>query len=240
MRIGALITAALLINACSGRGEDRQYEYEEEMYLSLDGSATLFVNSSVPVLNALRGAAFDAQARLDRAAVREFYSTPVSRVVRVTSSRRRNRVFAHVRLEIPDVRRLGEAPPFAWSTYELVRQGAGLAYRQRVGVPTGATEHVRALGDAIVAFRIHVPSEIVHHNSPAAVQRGNILEWEQPLAERLRGEPVVVDVQMRAESILHRTLRLFGGALAAVAAAFGIVIWWAVHRGVHPSRVQDA
>ena len=44
--------------AC-GSGLFRQYEYEEEMYLSLDGSATMYVNSSIAALNALRGTAFD-------------------------------------------------------------------------------------------------------------------------------------------------------------------------------------
>src|SRR5262245_33505935 len=102
MRIGAvmLAAAALVLSACSG-GFFRQYEYEEEMYLSLDGSATVFVHSSVPALNALRGSTFDPRpnARLDRDAVRDFFSTPVTRVTRVSSSRRNNRVFAHIRVE---------------------------------------------------------------------------------------------------------------------------------------------
>jgi hypothetical protein len=33
----------------------RQYEYEEDMFLSLDGSATITVSASIPALNALRG-----------------------------------------------------------------------------------------------------------------------------------------------------------------------------------------
>ena len=39
--------------ACAGTATlFRQYEYEEEVYLSLDGSATIYVNSSIPALNA--------------------------------------------------------------------------------------------------------------------------------------------------------------------------------------------
>ena len=57
MRIRAvvLLVAALSVS-CGGDGGGlfRQYEYEEEMYLSLDGSATIYVNSSVAALNALR------------------------------------------------------------------------------------------------------------------------------------------------------------------------------------------
>ena len=63
MRIGLAVLAVLLLAAAigCGRGLFRQYQYEEEVYLSLDGSATIYVNSSVPVLNALRGASFDVR-----------------------------------------------------------------------------------------------------------------------------------------------------------------------------------
>ena len=41
--------------ACSGRVLKPQYQYEEELYLDLDGSATLNLNASVASLVALRG-----------------------------------------------------------------------------------------------------------------------------------------------------------------------------------------
>ena len=64
--------AATLASACAGGGLFRQYEYEEDIYLSLDGTATVYVNSSVPALNALRGTALNTSptARLDRDAIR--------------------------------------------------------------------------------------------------------------------------------------------------------------------------
>ena len=243
MRIGPvmLVAAALAASACSGPGGLlRQYEYEEEMYLSLDGSATVFVHSSVPALNLLRGSTFDSRpnARLDRAAVRQFFSTPVTRVTRVSSSRRNNRVFAHVRLEVADVRRLAEAAPFAWSTYQIDEADDRVKYLQKVGRPASA--ETAAAGDEIVAFRLHLPSEIVYHNSPSTIQRGNILRWEQTLAERAHGEPVTIDVRMRGQSILYRTLLMFGAALAAVAFTFAAIIWWVVRRGGRPSRAQHA
>ena len=74
MRVRAvvLLVAALSVS-CGGGGLFRQYEYEEEMYLSLDGSATIYVNSSMVALNALRGTSFntDPAAGVDRAAVRD-------------------------------------------------------------------------------------------------------------------------------------------------------------------------
>ena len=48
-----LATIATSID-CSGV-LSRKYEYEEDIYLALDGSATVYVNAAVPALVALRG-----------------------------------------------------------------------------------------------------------------------------------------------------------------------------------------
>ena len=58
----ALLVVTLTPACGSGAGLFRQYEYEEEMYLSLDGTATVYVNSSVPALNALRGSTLRYEA----------------------------------------------------------------------------------------------------------------------------------------------------------------------------------
>ena len=82
-------------------------------------------------------------------------------------------------------------------------------------------------GHEVVAFRLHLPSKINFHNSGTDVRRGNILVWEQPLAERLRGAPVELEAHMATQSILFRTLWLFGLTFIVVAVSFGLVIWWA-------------
>src|ERR1035437_7140397 len=131
MRIRARAMAMILLAiattvACgSGPGLFRQYEYEEEAYLSLDGTATVYVNSSVAALDALRGASFDASptARLDREEVRAYSSTPNTHVTRISESRRSGRRFVHVRLDVDDIRRLAGAAPFAWSSYRFERDG---------------------------------------------------------------------------------------------------------------------
>jgi hypothetical protein len=86
-------------------------------------------------------------------------------------------------------------------------------------------------GDEIVAFRMHVPSEVLFHNSTDGVRRGNIIEWVQPLSLRLRGEPLELRVQMAPESILFNTLLLFGSTVVAAAAAFALAIWWIARHG---------
>jgi hypothetical protein len=236
-RAAALVVAmAVAMPACgggvdtTGGGFFRQYEYEEEVYLSLDGAATVYVSASLAALNALRGATFAAapNAPLDREAVRAFFSTPVTRVSgEINASRRSNRRFVHVKLDVDDIRRLGEAAPFAWSAYEFRRADGLFVYRQAIGPPTGADPGgVGWTGREIVAFRLHLPSKIEYHNSGQEVGRGNILTWEQPLADRLRGTALLLDARMEPQSILYRTLWLFGWTAAAVAVTFALVIWW--------------
>ncbi len=59
--------------------------------------------------------------------------------------------------------------------------------------------------------------------------------WEQPLADRLRGVPLVLDARMETQSILYRTLWLFAATFLAVAVAFAITIWWILRRGKTPA-----
>jgi hypothetical protein len=233
----ALIVASA---ACAGTGVFRQYEYEEEVYLALDGTATVYVNSSIPALNALRGTSFDANpaARVDRDALRAYFSTPTTHVTWVRPSRRSNRRFLHVRLEVDDVRRLGEAAPFAWSSYGFENAADLFVYKQTVGAAAGKDAGtVGWTGGEIVAFRLHLPSKIRWQNSGHGTGRGNILGWEQPLADRLRGVPIEIEARMDPESILYRTLWLFGATFLAVAIAFGFVIWWVMRRGAPPQPV---
>ena len=234
MRILFAVVLAVATAGCGGQ-LFRQYEYEEEMYLSLDGSATVYVNSSIPALNALRGASFDPRpnAPLDRAAVRQYFTTPATRVMRLSASRRENRRFIHVRLEVDDVRSLDEAGPFAWSSYQFSSDGRQVSYVQRVGgVAAHSDELTQWTGDELVAFRMHLPSRILFHNAGAGnPQRGNILAWVEPLADRLNGTPLTLEARMEPQSILYSTLLLFGATILGVAAMFAGLIWWVLRRG---------
>jgi hypothetical protein len=232
----ALMLAAAVASAQCRRDLFRQYEYEEEIYLKVDGSASVIVNASIPALAVLRGAALDVdpQAAVDRDRIRAFYTTPTTRVTRVSRPWRRNgRRFVQIRVQTDDVRALARAAPFAWASYEF-RQSAGrLVYVQTLG-GTAASEVARPswTGSEIVAVRMHVPSRIVFHNVPSReVERGNILTWEQPLAERLRGTPLRAEVRMETESILARTLTIFGLAAVAALTLLAAVVYWVRSRG---------
>ena len=240
-RAAALVLAAVTavaVSACGGGADGgpggagffRQYEYEEEVYLSLDGSATVYVHTSLAALNALRGTSYATapNAPLDRDAVKAFFSTPVTHVNgQISASRRSNRRFIHVKLDINDIRQLDEAAPFAWSKYEFARDGDLYVFKQRLGSAAGKdVGDVGWTGREIVGFRLHLPSKIEYHNTRREVGRGNILTWEQPLTERLRGTALLLDARMAQQSILYRTLWLFGWTFMAVVITFCVVIWW--------------
>ena len=230
-----MVAAALVLSACGGRLVKKQYEYEEELYLGLDGSATLNVNASVPALVALRGVDLNAspRARFERERIRAFYEGPGVTITALNSSRRYGRRFVHMSMDIADVRSLQRLAPFAWSTYRFAREGDVYEFKQAVGAPAG-----RSVSDAgwdgseLVVFRMHLPSKIAYHNAPShRTERGNILEWEQTLADRLRGTPIEIDVQMETQSILARTLLLFGATIVAAFATLAAIIWWVARRG---------
>jgi hypothetical protein len=236
MAVFTAVFTAIFTAACGGGGFFRQYEYEEEMYLSLDGSATLYVNSSVAALNALRGTSFDPDpaARLDRDAIRDYFTTAVTSVARQPSlSRRSGRLFVHVRVDVADITKLGEAAPFSWSAYQFARNGDQFRYLQTMtGGAAAARPDATWTGEELTAVRVHLPSRIVFHNAGRGnPQRGNILGWEQSLTARLAGEPLVMEARMDAQSVLYRTLFLFFVTFLVVAVGFVVLIWLIVRRG---------
>src|SRR4026209_2433803 len=112
--VPVIVVAVLTLSACSGL-VTKHYEYEEEMYLALDGSATLNVNASVPALVALRGLDLNPspQTRFDRDRIRRLYEGPGVTVTALSSSRRHGRRFVHVSMNVADVRAFGTLAPFA-------------------------------------------------------------------------------------------------------------------------------
>jgi hypothetical protein len=213
----------------------RKYEYEEDVYLRLDGSATVYVNAAVPALVALRDAPLplDPTARLDRNVVRAFYQGSGVSVASVSLSRREGRRYVHLRLEVDDIRRLSELAPFAWSRYQFVDRGGLWVFTQEVTAAAGKdVGDVGWQGDELVAVRLHLPSVIQFHNAPSrTTERGNILSYEQPLTERVKGAPLGIEVHMEQDSILFQTLALFGGMALLALAALGLFIWWVRRMG---------
>jgi hypothetical protein len=238
------IALALSTAGCGGGVFGKIYEYDEDLYLSPDGSADLIVNASIASLVSLRGLDLptDPAARLDPDRIRAAFQSSVAEVRRVSRPwRRKGRRFIQVRLHVPDVRKLSEVRPLAWSAYELFERDGQVVFRQTVGPSAhrpGTLQNVGWQGGELVAFRLHLPSRIVWHNAreldsneTSDIARGNILAWEQLLTDRLDGRPISIEVRMDRQSILYRTLWLFAGAFAAAVALIALLIWWAVRKG---------
>jgi hypothetical protein len=230
-----IVAVALLLGSGCRNVLPRQYEYDEQFDVSLDGSATAYVNASVPALVALRGIELDTRpaARLDRAALRRFFSGNGVNVTRISASRRHGRRFIHLRIDVDDVRKLHESKAFSWETASLRREGDRYLYIQRVGAPAGReVGDVGWTGGELVAFRLHLPARIRFHNAPShRVERGNLLEWEQSLADRLKGVPIRMEARMDKESILYTTLTLFAAMAGLVLITFALIIWMVVRKG---------
>src|SRR5512139_1366541 len=196
----AVLVGAVCLTACGGSGLVKHYEYDEEIYLSVDGSATMYLNASIPALVALRGADLDVRptAILDRAKVRRLFTTEATRVTRVSRWRRFGRQFVQVRLAVDDVTKLGSAAPFSWATYRIERRDDLVVYRQQLGAAAGKpVGDVGWNGSELIAVRVHMPSRVRYHNAGAGnLKRGNILVWEQSLAERRAGKPLEIEARI--------------------------------------------
>jgi hypothetical protein len=212
-----------------------QYEYDETLELSLDGSAIVYVNGSVEALMALHGLDLnpDPRVRFDRSTIREIYRAPGVVVRRVSLSRRSARRFVHVTLRVDDISRLKAVKPLAWSTYQLTRIGDEYRYEQYVN--ESARRHVPVVGwtgRELVAFRVHLPSRVTFHNAGERnLRRGNVLVWEGSLADRLAANPARFEARMEAQSILYRTLWIFVLTFLSAVTTLAFIVWLVMRQG---------
>jgi hypothetical protein len=224
----------LMCAACHTLGLVKQYEYDERVELSLDGSAVVDITASIPALVALRGATLsvDPEARFDRESFRILYAGPGVAVRELSAFRRHGRRFVHVRLDVSDIAQLQRLAPLSWSRYRLDRLEGEFRFVQEVGPAAQVNVgDVGWTGRELIAFRVHFPSRINFHNSPLDTERGNILVWEQTLKERLSGTPLRMEARIQTESILYRTLWLFGGTFTAAMLVMAGVVWWVSRKG---------
>jgi len=246
----ALLVALAVASACRSPFAP-DYEYEEQLYLSVDGSARVTVDASLAALAALRGVAIETspRARLDREQLRRLFETGGCRVMRIGQPwYRHGRRFVQIQLSTKDVRTLSRCGPLGWSRYAFEPAGQReLSYYQLVGAAAGADPGpVNWNGSELVAFKLHLPSKVTYHNvrrladnSTGEIERGNILTWAQRLADRRAGTPVEIKVTMERESILYRTLWLFGGSFVAAALVLIALIWWVRGKGKRMTALRQ-
>ena len=167
MAFGQLLGLVLLVlasAACQKLGLVKHYEYDERVELSLDGSAIVDINASIPALVALRGATLniDPEARFDRQAFGRLYEGPGVRLRDVSVFRRHGRRFVHVRLEVSDIAQLPRLTPFSWSRYRLDRLEQEFRFVQEVGAAARLqVGDVGWTGDELIAFRYTFPAGLI-------------------------------------------------------------------------------
>ena len=232
-RAACVVAIFVLCTGCQKLGLIKLYEYDERVDLSLDGSAVVDINGSIPALVALRGATLDVdpEARFDRRMFRTLYEGPGVIVRDVNAYRRNGRRFVHVRLDVADITRLRDLAPLAWSKYQLARVDEEFRYVQEVGAAAGVPlPDVGWTGDELIAFRVHMPSRVIFHNA-MELERGNTLAWEQKLGDRLSGSPLRMEARVQTDSILYRTLWLFAGTFASALGLLALVVWRLSRKG---------
>ena len=228
-----VLIAAVATAACGGRIFGSQYEYEEDLYLAtrrLGDADRQRVDPGAGRAARPRASIPIRDADVDRDAIRAAYQSPDTEVTRVSRPWRRDgRRFVQVRLKVHDIRTLHTAAPFSWSHYALTEQNGEQVYRQTVGASALRPGTLKNYGWKGQELR-RVPAAPAepdpraqrarsrHQRAGSAVQRGNILSWEQLLTDRLDGRPIDIEVRMDRQSILYTTLWLFAGAFAAAVA----------------------
>ncbi len=180
--LAAVLVCVLAVASCGGaRSPFREPpEYEEEIYLSLDGTATVNVNASVASLVALRGCQSGRRSagargscrgapllRRPRCAGDERQPGPPRRpALRARRSRRGRRA-----------RRSRKLAPFAWSRYRFEPRGDIVEFEQTVGRPSGRAVTGRGLGrqrDGVVPRARAERDRLPQHRRRAARQHSGV------------------------------------------------------------------
>ena len=219
----------LLLLAASGC---TTYEYEEEVFLEVDGSGEIRMSGSTAAIAALHGLA-DAGAERAKAL---FVGEGVELLSALETERER-RKFVHVQARFSDWEKLCEIPAFRDRGCRLAKGEEGLALELSLPSPRAAAPESLD-PQALLALRYHFPSTIHYHNSPGDIERGNILSWKRTLREHFAGRPLDLAVRFDRRTILAATARVMGLALSLVLASIATALWVMVRKGRRQLRAE--
>lgn len=225
------VIVSLLVTALRGCVA---YDYEQELWLNVDGSGSVNVTARPELWAAMKGIAGAQSADEDaaRQAVRAAFESSGLRVRRVTLTHRRGRPYIFVAAEFADVNRLAGTPAFLDLDLSVRPEGDTLRLDGRWSRPPGLPTPPMSERDGLMAVRFHLPSKIYsHRNAFAGVERGNIVGWRETVAEGLAGRPLEMGAVMDRRSILLSTVGLFAAAIAAAVALLAGIVWWVVRKG---------
>jgi hypothetical protein len=205
------------------------YEYEEEVFLEVDGSGDIRMSGSEAAVEALHHVDADHAASL--------FEADGVQIVSVRETERDLRKFVHVEARFAEWEDLCCTPAFQGRACRLVSGEDGLALH--LSLPSPRESAPESLDpQAILALRYHFPSTIHYHNSPGGIERGNILAWKRTLREHFAGRPLDVEVRFDRRTILEATVSIVGLAFVLVAASLGSALVLMVRKGRRQLRAE--
>lgn len=216
MRVALVLLLSL--TACTA------YEYEEEIFLEMDGSGRFRISGSCEALGALLPL---GEVSTDR--VRSYFDEPHIELESVRKTERDGRNFIHVGGRFSDWNRLCDHPAFSGRDCSLSEGPEFLELESTIPRPKNTSYPSDA--EASIAFRFHFPSTVRFHNSRYGIERGNIVRWQRTMNEHLRGDPLRIRVRFEKRSVLETTVLVLLTAAGLVAVAVTSVIVLMVRKG---------
>jgi hypothetical protein len=208
------------------------YEYEEEVFLDVDGSGEIRMSGSTTVVGALHEL---EEPDVERA--KALFEGEGVDVLSALETERDRRKFVHVEARFSDWEELCRLPAFHGRRCRLTIGDEGLALELSLPPPRGtAPEGLDP--QALLALRYHVPSTIRYHNSPRDIERGNILSWQRTIREHFAGRPLDVEVHFDRRTVLAAAVSVMGFALALVALSIGTTLLVMVRKGRRQLRAE--
>ncbi len=204
------------------------YEYEEEVFLEVDGSGEIRVSGSAAAIEALHELGEAGAASPTNLAA--LFDGEGVEIVSALETERERRKFVHVEARFRDWEKLCRTPAFRGRACRLASREGSLALALSLPSPRqAAPEDLDPL--AILALRYHFPSTIQYHNSPSGIERGNILAWKRTFREHFAGRPLDVEVRFDRRTILQTTVSVVGLSLALVLGAIATALVLMVRKG---------
>lgn len=216
-----LVSCALTLAACTS------YEYEEEVFLEVDGSGRLRVSGSSEILEVLH----DLSEGAGTSSMTSRFEGPGFELDSVRETERDGRTFVHVQGRFTDWNELCAHPAFAERECRLdVTADDELELYLRLPQPKGDVPD-EAPPDATLALRFHFPSAVHYHNAPSDIERGNIIGWERTVSEHFDADALVVEARFERRSVLATTALILGTAVGVVLLSVALALFLIVRKG---------
>jgi hypothetical protein len=226
MKVSLILLVLFAASGCA------TYEYEEEVFLEIDGSGEIRMSGSTEAVAALH----DLESTGLEPAKALFTGEGVTLVSSVQTERG-GRKFVHVRARFSHWEDLCRLPAFRERGCRFAEGTEGLVLE--LSLPSPRMKLPESLDpQALLALRYHFPSTIHYHNSPGDIERGNILSWKRTLREHFAGRPLDLAVRFDRRTILETTARVVGLALGLVLTSIATALFVMVRKGRRQLRAD--